>query len=78
MLLNLWQKCVWVGAALLIVVSLLSLTHTAETSSPAGSTGASTAGTQYYSFQDSGRAETHYVVRDGDRSVVYNSMPAGR
>ena len=76
MLLNLWQKCVWVGAALLILVSLLSLTRTAETSSPA--TTASTGGAEYYSFQDNGRAETHFVVREGDRSVIYNSMPAGR
>jgi hypothetical protein len=75
--LTFWQKCVWVGAALLIVVSLLSLTQTAETSSPAVSTGAS-GQSEYYSFQDTSRAETHYVVRDGDRTVIYNSVPASR
>lgn len=72
-----WQKCVWVGAALLIVVSLLSLTRTAETSSPSVSVPPG-GQTEYYQFQDTSRAETHYVVRDGDRTVIYNSVPAGR
>lgn len=72
--LTFWQKCVWVGAALLIVVSLLMVTRTAETSSPMLS---SNAQPEYYSFQDSSRSETHYVVRDGDHAVVYNSLPAG-
>ncbi len=71
-----WQKCIWVGAALVIVVSMLVLTQTAETSSPAVSLGGS-GQTEYYQFQDGSRAETHYAVRDGDRAVVYNSMPAG-
>ena len=71
-----WQKCVWVGAALLIVVSLLMITRTAETSSPTLSPTSSQ--TEYFSFQDGSRSETHYAVRDGDRAVVYNSMPAGR
>jgi hypothetical protein len=75
--LTFWQKCVWVGAALLVVVSLLSLTRTAETSSPTMAVQAS-GQSDYYSFQDSSRAETHYVVRDGDRTVIYNSMPANR
>jgi hypothetical protein len=74
--LTFWQKSVWVGAALLIVVSLLMVTRTAETSSPTPPPPNGQA--EYYSFQDSGRSETHYVVRDGDRAVVYNSMPAGR
>jgi len=73
--LTFWQKSVWMGAALLIVVSLLMITRTAETSSP---TPPPNGQTEYFSFQDSGRSETHYVVRDGDRAVVYNSMPAGR
>ena len=74
-----WQKCVWAGAALLIVVSLLVITHTAETSSPAlPSTGLTGGQASYYSFQDSSKAETHYAVRDGDRAVIYNSVPAGR
>ena len=70
-----WQKSVWVGAALLIVVSLLMVTRTAETSS---STPPPNGQPEYFSFQDSSRSETHYVVRDGDHAVVYNSMPAGR
>jgi len=74
--LTFWQKSVWVGAALLIVVSLLMITRTAETSSPTPPSSSGQA--EYYSFQDSSRSETHYVVRDGDRAVVYNSMPAGR
>jgi hypothetical protein len=74
--LTFWQKSVWVGAALLIVVSLLMITGTAETSSPTPPPPNGQA--EYFSFQDSSRSETHYVVRDGDRAVVYNSLPAGR
>jgi hypothetical protein len=74
--LTFWQKSVWVGAALLIVVCRLMITRTAETSSPTPPSPNDQA--EYYSFQDSSRSETHYVVRDGDRAVVYNSMPAGR
>src|SRR5437899_2009173 len=44
-----WQKLVWVGAALLIVVSLLVITRTAETSSP---TAPSTSQAEYLTFQD--------------------------
>jgi hypothetical protein len=73
--LTFWQKCVWVGAALLIVVSLLMITRTAETSSPAPP---SIGEAPYFTFQDSTHGETHYAVRDGDRAVIYNSMPAGR
>jgi hypothetical protein len=72
--LTFWQKSVWAGAALLIVVSLLMITRTAETSSPTLTPPSGQ--TEYFSFQDSGRS--YYVVRDGDRAVVYNSMPAGR
>ena len=70
-----WQKMVWAGAALLIVVSLLVITRTAETSSP---TAPSISQAEYFTFQDSTRAETHYAVRDGGHAVVYNSMPTGR
>jgi len=73
--LTFWQKSVWVGAALLIVVSLLMITRAAETSSPAPQ---STGQAQYFTIQDNTHAETHYAVRDGDRAVIYNSMPAGR
>jgi len=73
--LTFWQKGVWMEAALVIVVSLLVITRTAETSSPAGT---STGQAEYFSFQDSTRSETHYAVRDGGRAVVYNSLPAGR
>src|SRR5947209_75425 len=65
--LTFWQKCVWVGAALVIVVSLLVITRTAETSGPAGH---SAGQAEYFSFQDNTRSETHYAVRDGDRAVV--------
>jgi hypothetical protein len=75
--LTFWQKCFWVGAGLLILVSLFSLTRTAETSSPSASVRPS-GQSEYYSFQDTSRAETHYAVRDGDRTVIYNSMPASR
>jgi len=79
MALTFWQKSVWVGAAVLIVVSLLTITRTAETSSPQiPSAGPSTGQAEYFSFQDGSRSETHYVVRDGDRAVIYNSVPAGR
>lgn len=74
--LTFWQKSVWVGAALVIVVSLLMITRTAETSSPAPL--AATGQTEYFTFQDNTHGETHYAVRDGDRAVIYNSMPAGR
>ena len=73
--LRFWQKCVWVGAAVVIVVSLLVLSQTAETSSPV-STGGSQA--EYYTIQDNSRSEIHYVVRDGDRRVIYSSVPNGR
>ena len=74
-----WQKCVWVGAAVVIVVSMLVLTQTAETSSPAVSTtSAAPAQSEYFTFQDSGRSETHYAVRDGGRDIVYSSMPGPR
>jgi hypothetical protein len=77
--LTFWQKSVWVGAAVLIVVSLLTITRTAETSSPSiAPAGPSTGQAEYFSFQDGSRSETHYVVRDGDRAVIYNSVPAGR
>ena len=76
--LNNWQKCVWAGALLLILVSLFSLTGTAETSSSGRVSRASGGQTEYFSFQDSGKSETYYGVREGDRSVIYNSMPAGR
>jgi hypothetical protein len=72
MALKFWQKSVWVGAAVVIVVSLLMITRTAETSSPAVSAASQT---EYFTFQDSSRSETHYAVRDGDRDVVYNSLP---
>jgi hypothetical protein len=75
--LTFWQKCVWVGAAALIVVSLLMITRTAETSSPAPAA-AATGQAEYFTFQDNTHAETHYAVREGDRAVIYNSMPAGR
>ena len=75
--LTFWQKCIWVGAALVIVVSLFAITQTAETSSPPLPAG-STDQAEYFSFQDGSRSETHYVVRDGDHTVIYNSMPAGR
>jgi hypothetical protein len=74
--LTFWQKCVWVGAALVIVVSLLMITRTAETSSPAPA--AVTGQAEYFTFQDNTHGETHYAVRDGDHAVIYNSMPAGR
>jgi hypothetical protein len=70
-----WQKCVWAGALLLIVVSLLSLSRTAETSSPSRPASGQA---EYFSFQDGSRSETYYGVRDGDRAVIYNTMPAGR
>jgi hypothetical protein len=74
-----WQKCLWAGAALVIVVSLLVITRTAETNSAAlPSTGQTTGQAPYYSFQDTSRTETHYVAREGDRTVIYNSVPAGR
>jgi hypothetical protein len=73
--LTFWQKCVWVSAALLIVVSLLMVTRTAETSSPAPP---SSSQPEYFTFQDTSRSETHYAVRDGDRAVIYNSLPTGR
>lgn len=74
--LRFWQKCVWVGAALVIVMSLLMITRTADTSSPAPT--AATGEAKYFTFQDSTHGDTHYAVRDGDRAVIYNSMPAGR
>jgi len=64
-----------VGAALVIVVSLLVLSQTAETSSPSAM---GSSQTEYYTIKDSGRSETHYVVRDGDRRVIYSSEPSGR
>jgi hypothetical protein len=76
--LTFWQKCIWAGAALVIVVSLFAITRTAETSSPTLPAGTTTSQADYFSFQDGSRSETHYVVRDGDRTVIYNSMPAGR
>jgi hypothetical protein len=51
------------------------VTRTAETSSPVITT-ASTS--EYFSFQDSSRSETHYGVREGGQAVIYSSMPAGR
>jgi hypothetical protein len=74
-LLSFWQKLVWLGAAVVIVVSMLVLTQNAETSS---ATAPTVSQPVYFTFQDSGRSEMHYAVRDGDRAVVYNSMPAGR
>jgi hypothetical protein len=75
--LTFWQKCVWVGAALLIVVSLLTITRTAETSS--GTVPQTTSSQpEYFSFQDSSRSETYYGVRDGGHAIVYSSNPAGR
>jgi hypothetical protein len=74
--LTFWQKCVWLGAALVIVVSLLMITRTAETSSPAPP--ATNNQPDYFTFQDTSRSETHYAVRDGDRAVIYNSLPTGR
>jgi hypothetical protein len=73
--LSFWQKCVWVGAAIVVVVSLLVLSQTAETSSPRASSGSQA---EYYTIQDNNRSEIHYVVRDGDRRVIYNSEPNGR
>src|SRR5713226_9143048 len=46
--LTFWQKSVWVGAALLIVVSLLMITRAAETSSPAPQ---SNGQAQYFTIQ---------------------------
>jgi len=73
--LTFWQKSVWLGAALLIVVSLLMITRTAETRSPAPP---ATSQPDYFTFQDTSRSETHYAVHDGDRAVIYNSLPTGR
>lgn len=72
--LTFWQKCVWAGCGLLILVSMLVITRTAETSSP---TVQASSQPEYYSFQDNSRSETHYAVRDGDRAVIYNSTPDG-
>ena len=70
-----WQKCVWLGAAAVVVASLLMITRTAETSSP---TPPAANQPDYFTFQDTSRSETHYAVRSGDQAVIYNTLPTGR
>lgn len=72
---KMWQKCVWLGAGVVIVVSLLVITRTAETNSPRLSTSGQG---EYFSFRDGSRSEVQYGYRDGNRAVIYSSAPGGR
>lgn len=67
---DLWMKSVWVLAALLIVVCLVGLADGGDIPAEPG-VGPRTM--EYFTVRDPARAAVDYGVREGGRTLIYNS-----
>jgi hypothetical protein len=70
---DLWMKSIWVLAALLIVVCLVGLAGSSDLPAEPG-VGPRTM--EYFTVRDPARAAVDYGVREGGRTLIYNSQIA--